>query len=262
MSYMQKKILILVFGILLFNTSANADIIKKSKVWKFLAGITNDAKNNFPEIPFLKTELEEGELKFGSSKYEGEIKKGKAHGYGIFTFADGTKYEGRFKKNMFHGYGVYIDNAGNIIEGKWKYNNLSSPINSQTREVYKLSKAFGKSSHFEVRGEGELRNKWFEAEITKVNSKELQPIKELDIFDTPSAFSKDYGDEKKIKEILDKKNAEIKQQNKISGKVENNLQTVYTLTSKGKQDMQKAQTVAASTATPPNQHGTMMGGGC
>ena len=66
---------------------------------------------------------------------------------------------------------------------------------------------------------------------------------------------------KKIKEILDKKNAEIKKQNEISSKVENNLQTVYTLTSKGKQDMKKAQTVAASTATPPNQHGTMMGGG-
>ena len=39
-------------------------------------------------------------LKFGASTYEGEVKKGKAYGVGIITFADGSKYEGKFK--YFH----------------------------------------------------------------------------------------------------------------------------------------------------------------
>ena len=42
-------------------------------------------------------------LKFGGSTYDGEVKKDKAHGEGIFTFADGSKYEGQFRKNKMQG---------------------------------------------------------------------------------------------------------------------------------------------------------------
>jgi len=38
-------------------------------------------------------------LKFASATYEGEVKNGKAHGVGIFTFTDGSKYEGKVSKN-------------------------------------------------------------------------------------------------------------------------------------------------------------------
>ena len=51
-------------------------------------------------------------LNFGASTYEGDVKKGKAHGIGIFTFADGSKYEGKFKKNTYHGKGKYTDYCG------------------------------------------------------------------------------------------------------------------------------------------------------
>ena len=63
-------------------------------------------------------------IKFSSSTYTGEIKKGKAHGSGIMTFADGTKYIGQFKKNIIHGKGTYIDKDGNAISGKWKYGKI------------------------------------------------------------------------------------------------------------------------------------------
>ena len=33
-------------------------------------------------------------LTFYASTYVGEVEKGKAHGVGIFTFADGSTYEG------------------------------------------------------------------------------------------------------------------------------------------------------------------------
>ena len=47
-------------------------------------------------------------LKFDSSTYEGEIKKGKAYGIGVITFSDGSKYEGKVSKNRIHGKGKYL----------------------------------------------------------------------------------------------------------------------------------------------------------
>tara|TARA_Y100000590_G_scaffold263154_1_gene295284 strand:- start:576 stop:1301 length:726 start_codon:yes stop_codon:yes gene_type:complete len=183
---------------------------------------------------------------FGSSViYDGEVKKGKAHGIGTFTFADGTKYEGKFSKNRFHGKGKYTDIEGNVFEGKWKYGKFTNKIDPYTREVIQLSVAVGKTNHFEIRGPGHLSNKWFEAELKEVNSKSIQQVKELDIFDTPSVFSADYGDEKKINELLELKNAEINATNNKTASISENVKTVFILTEKGKRDQTKAEKVMA-----------------
>ena len=63
-------------------------------------------------------------LTFGSSTYEGKIKKGKAYGEGILTFSDETTYEGKFKKNKPHGVGIYTDARENVYEGKWRFGKL------------------------------------------------------------------------------------------------------------------------------------------
>ena len=262
---MSKKLLFFLLFLILNNTVVKGDIIQDSKLWKFFSGIANDAKTNFPEIPFLKSETTVGTLNFGTAIYQGDIKKGKAHGYGVFKFSDGTQYKGTFKRNMFHGSGVYLDKEGNLIKGKWKYNKLSNPINNNTREIVQLNKAFGKVNYFEIRGEGELRSKWFEAEISKENTAEVQLIKELDIFDTPSVFSKDYGDQDKIKELIDEKNLEIIKQNEISANISSNMQTTYVLTAKGKKDMedQKQDLMMAheKATVASGSHGGMSGGG-
>ena len=197
------------------------------------------------------------------------MKNGKAHGQGVFTFSDGTKYEGTFKRNLFHGEGTYLDKDGKFYRGKWRYNKLTKPINNKTREVFQLSKALGKSNYIEVRGPGQFSNKWFEAELTEVNTKEVELSTTLDIFDMPSAFSEDYGDEKKIKEILDRKNAEIISQNEESAKLSSNMSTAYVLTVKGKQDLKaQEEIVKASANQDPNTSvshssggGGMSGGG-
>ena len=59
-------------------------------------------------------------LKFGSSTYESEVKKGKAYGVGTITFSDGSKYEGKVKKNRIHGKGKYTDSI-NLMNHKKKY---------------------------------------------------------------------------------------------------------------------------------------------
>ena len=95
-----KKILVISILLIFGNSFAYGDILQDSKVWKFFGKIANDAKSNFPELPFLNKELEQGILKFGSATYIGTIKGGKAHGEGVFMFSDGTKYEGKFKNDL------------------------------------------------------------------------------------------------------------------------------------------------------------------
>jgi len=125
-------------------------------------------------------------LKFGSSTYEGDTKKDKAHGVGIFTFADGSKYEGEFRKNKMHGKGKYTDVNGKIFEGKWRYGKFRNKLDKKTREIVKLDFNTGPSSYFEIRGKGDISSKWFEAEknssgtytLTSKGEKDMKKAKE------------------------------------------------------------------------------------
>ena len=103
-------------------------------------------------------------LTFGSSIYEGEVKKGKAHGNGILTFSDGTTYQGNFKRNKPHGVGVYLDQREVSYEGKWKNGKLRNKLDKKTRRIIKISAEEGQTNFFEIRGTGQLIGKWFEAE--------------------------------------------------------------------------------------------------
>ena len=115
---------------------------------------------NLTSIAYAET------LKIGTSTYEGEVKKGKAHGEGIVTFADGSKYEGKFKKNRIHGKGKFTDLNNNVFEGKFRRGKFVNKIDKKTREIIQLDLNTGKSSSFEVKGTGKSSTKWFEAEKT------------------------------------------------------------------------------------------------
>ncbi len=112
-------------------------------------------------------------LKFSSSTYEGEIKKGKAYGIGVITFPDGSKYEGKVKKNSAHGKGKYTDSQGNVFEGKFRRGKFKNKIDKKTREIINLDVNKGTSSNFEIKGKGKSSGKWFEAEKTSSGTYEL-----------------------------------------------------------------------------------------
>ena len=112
-------------------------------------------------------------LKFGASTYEGEVKKGKAYGVGIITFADGSKYEGKFKKNKIHGKGKYTDLDNNVFEGKFRRGKFRNKIDKKTREIIELDVNIGKSSYFEIKGTGKAASQWFEAEKISSGTYEL-----------------------------------------------------------------------------------------
>jgi len=114
-------------------------------------------------------------LKFSSSTYEGEVKKGKAYGIGVITFADGSKYEGKVSKNRIHGKGKYTDSNNNVLEGKFRKGKFRNIIDKKTREIIELNVETGNLSYFEIRGTGSKKAamKWFEAEKTSSGTYEL-----------------------------------------------------------------------------------------
>ena len=124
-------------------------------------------------------------LKFGGSTYEGEVKKGKAHGVGVFTFSDGSIYAGKVKKNKIHGKGKYTDAQGKVYEGKFKYGAFKNKTSKKTRDIIKLKPKTGIETSGEMRGKGALSGKWFEAkkdssgtyQLTKNGEKALAKAK-------------------------------------------------------------------------------------
>jgi hypothetical protein len=83
----------------------------------------------------LKTEISEkyqGECKRGRAhgkgiakgidEYEGEFKKGLPHGYGTYKWANGDIYKGEFKNGFMHGNGIFTWANGDTFEGKFLFN--------------------------------------------------------------------------------------------------------------------------------------------
>ena len=112
-------------------------------------------------------------LKFAASTYEGEVKKGKAHGVGIFTFSDGSTYEGKVSKNRINGKGKYTDSQGKIYEGKFRYGSIKIKIDKKTRNVVKIKPKTGFEAYAEMKGTGSVSTKWFEAEKNSSGTFEL-----------------------------------------------------------------------------------------
>ena len=112
-------------------------------------------------------------LKFAASTYEGEVKKGKAHGVGIFTFSDGSTYEGKVSKNRIHGNGKYTDAQGKVYEGKFKYGTIKIKIDKKTRNVVKIKAKTGFETYVEMKGTGAASTKWFEAQQNSSGTYEL-----------------------------------------------------------------------------------------
>ena len=63
-------------------------------------------------------------ITFDTGKYVGEVKNGKGHGKGTFTFANGDKYVGEYKDGEYHGQGTYISASGEIKKGIWENGEL------------------------------------------------------------------------------------------------------------------------------------------
>ena len=139
----------------------------------------NEISNNTDKTTKKKDKKVEGDaskLVFEKATYVGEIKKGKADGFGVFTFSDGSTYEGKVKRNKIKGNGKYIDLQGEVYEGKWRRGILKIKIDKDTRKIIKLRAKTGVHIYLEMKGEGVVSNQWFECECERdFSSCELTP---------------------------------------------------------------------------------------
>ena len=79
-----------------------------------------------------------GKLKQGSKmilsahKYIGQVdSKGRAHGYGILKYDNGSMYEGTFLGDKRHGLGIWTQYGGAVIVGEFEKN-----LSSGRRTIY------------------------------------------------------------------------------------------------------------------------------
>ncbi|MDC3187660.1 hypothetical protein OA994_01370 [Candidatus Pelagibacter sp.] len=139
----------------------------------------NEISNNTDKTTKKKDKKVEGDaskLVFEKATYVGEIKKGKADGFGVFTFSDGSTYEGKVKRNKIKGNGKYIDVQGKVYEGKWRHGVLKIKVEKKTRKIIKLRAKTGVHIYLEMKGEGVVSNQWFECECERdFSSCELTP---------------------------------------------------------------------------------------
>ena len=120
-------------------------------------------------------------LTFPAATYEGEVKKGKAHGVGVFTFSDGSSYEGKVSKNRIHGKGIYTDSKGKVYEGKFRYGTIKIKIDKKTRDIIKIKPKTGFETYAEIKGKGVTANSWFMATQNSSGTYELTAKGKLDM---------------------------------------------------------------------------------
>lgn len=80
----------------------------------------------------------------GSDEYKGRFKKGYPHGKGIYTWKNGNVFEGKFKKGKKHGAGkltIRKADGDSIVEGTWKDDvfDVRSLYKNAYKELYKRS---------------------------------------------------------------------------------------------------------------------------
>jgi len=114
-------------------------------------------------------------LNFPVGIWEGDVKKGKAHGKGVLTFNNGAIYEGKIKKNKIHGVGKLTTPDGEVYDGKWKFGKFYQKINKKTRkEIILQTKGRFFWVRTQIRGKDNVYGQWFAAE-EKAGSYVLTP---------------------------------------------------------------------------------------
>lgn len=75
--------------------------------------------------------LHQGEL-----CYRGQIKNGKANGYGVLTLGDSTLYSGTWKDGKRSGYGTTTDSLGRHIEAIWQSDTVMTATRRDSAGTY------------------------------------------------------------------------------------------------------------------------------
>lgn len=78
--------------------------------------------------PIVANSTGKGTIRAPDGLYEGEIKNGKRHGKGVFTFNAGDRYEGDFVDDIMTGRGIVTTKDGSRFEGEVRQGNITNGV--------------------------------------------------------------------------------------------------------------------------------------
>jgi hypothetical protein len=121
-------------------------------------------------------------LKFKSKKgnllhYVGEVKKGKANGYGIALLDSGSRYEGQWKDNQRQGEGTFYWPDGEYYVGTYENDKRSGfgtyywPNGEKYAGEWKEDKRSGSGKFFGTDGDVIAGGEWDDDKLIEVNEK-------------------------------------------------------------------------------------------
>ncbi|MGN1374982.1 MAG: GH25 family lysozyme [Prevotella sp.] len=95
----------------------------------FITGILLCACSD--KTPTLTSVISSGEY-----SYRGEVKDGKAHGFGVLLYKNSLVYYGQWQLGQRNGYGISIDSCGRKIHGEWKADTIVTAVVVDSTGVY------------------------------------------------------------------------------------------------------------------------------
>lgn len=85
--------------------------------------------------------------------YVGHMQRGKLHGYGVYTWPDGSRYDGMWNRDNRHGKGVYTQPDGARYDGQWKndyWHGMGTTFDTLGNKIYTGSWVDGQRSGYGI----------------------------------------------------------------------------------------------------------------
>ncbi len=90
------------------------------------------------------------------TKYHGDLKDGKPHGYGEWLDLDGYKYEGEFKDGKLNGFAIRVDASGHELAAQWMNGRVNWGYTDLSSTGYKSASEKAKRMEVGVKTRDEL----------------------------------------------------------------------------------------------------------
>jgi len=173
------------------STLAEQDTLPKSN-WSEEVAIRKYDSINFSlekakvQLTRLKKQLQQksfGEyITFKSKKgnqmhYIGQVKDGKAHGFGVALLDTGSRYEGEWKNNQRHGEGTFYWPDGEYYVGNYKNDKRSGlgtyywPNGEKYTGEWKDDKRSGSGNFYDAEGDVVAGGEWNDDKLVEVKKK-------------------------------------------------------------------------------------------